>query len=206
MRSRAARWGRALSLATAVAAGRISYGVYLLHWPIFLMLTPQRIGWAPWPLFALRMAVTFAAAAAMYHLIEQPIRRHGLGGGWRPWVVAPVAAVARCWWCSLLVTAGLPAPSSLQRAAAATVAAPPARDHRVLVVGDEMAASLRVGPATRAGRQLHVRVSAAPGCGLTVGGFVRIPSGAVERDSDRCSPGASAVGAHRRRSSTPTSW
>ena len=56
--------------------GRISYGVYLYHWPIFLWLTPLRTGLSEWPLFALRLAVTFGAAVASYHLIEEtdPLR------------------------------------------------------------------------------------------------------------------------------------
>ena len=56
--------------------GRISYGIYLLHWPVFLWLTPARVGWSIWPLFALRMAVTIAAAVLMFRLIENPVR-HG---------------------------------------------------------------------------------------------------------------------------------
>jgi peptidoglycan/LPS O-acetylase OafA/YrhL/lysophospholipase L1-like esterase len=178
--------GRALSIPPLRWLGVVSYGVYLVHWPIFLILTPQRIGWAPWPLFALRMAVTLAVAAAMYHLLEQPIRRHGLGGRWRPWVVAPMAA-AVILVAVAVVTVGLPVPGSLQRASAATHAPPP-RPTRVLVVGDQLAASLQPGLQHDAGKRFDVRVAAAPGCGLTVGGFVRIPSGGVERDGDRCLP------------------
>ena len=71
--------------------GRISYGVYLYHWPIFLWLTPLRTGLSEWPLFALRLAVTFGAAVASYHLIEEPVRSGRRITGRAPLVVVPVA-------------------------------------------------------------------------------------------------------------------
>jgi peptidoglycan/LPS O-acetylase OafA/YrhL len=71
--------------------GRISYGAYLYHWPIFLWLTPARTGLDEWPLFALRMAVTLGAAVLSYHLIEEPIRAGRRITGWHPFVVAPIA-------------------------------------------------------------------------------------------------------------------
>src|SRR5690606_11079154 len=37
---------RVLAVRPLVELGRISYGVYLLHWPIFLWLTPERVGWS----------------------------------------------------------------------------------------------------------------------------------------------------------------
>jgi len=61
--------------------GLVSYGVYLFHWPLFLVLTPQRLddwfGWRPdgWPLFLARLAPTLVIATASYFLLEQPIRR-----------------------------------------------------------------------------------------------------------------------------------
>lgn len=100
----ATRTGLLRSLFSARALrwlGRISYGVYLYHWPIFLWLTPLRTGLSQWPLFALRMAVTLAAALVSYHLIEQPIRSGRRITGWRPFVVAPLAvtvlALATLW-------------------------------------------------------------------------------------------------------------
>ncbi|WP_343601282.1 acyltransferase family protein [Mycobacterium sp.] len=58
--------------------GTISYGVYLWHWPIFLVLNGERTGWSGMPLFAARCAATLATSAASWWLVEQPIRR------WRP--------------------------------------------------------------------------------------------------------------------------
>ena len=56
-------------------AGLISYGLYLYHWPVFLVLDEARTGLGPWPLFALRMAVTIGIALASYRLLEMPVRR-----------------------------------------------------------------------------------------------------------------------------------
>lgn len=53
--------------------GQVSYGVYLFHWPIFLLLTPERTGLGPWALLAVRAAVTVAAAAVSWKAMERPI-------------------------------------------------------------------------------------------------------------------------------------
>jgi peptidoglycan/LPS O-acetylase OafA/YrhL len=67
--------------------GTISYGVYLWHWPVFLILNGERTGWTGPSLFAVRCAATVGLAAASWWLIEQPIRR------WRP-VRVPLLALA----------------------------------------------------------------------------------------------------------------
>ncbi len=54
--------------------GRISYGAYLYHWPIFLWLTPGRTGLATPLLSLLRLGVTFAAAEVSARVLEDPIR------------------------------------------------------------------------------------------------------------------------------------
>ena len=63
-----------LSSAPLVWIGRLSYGLYLFHWPVFVVLDRQRTHLSDWPLAALRLAVTAALAAASYHLLERPIR------------------------------------------------------------------------------------------------------------------------------------
>jgi peptidoglycan/LPS O-acetylase OafA/YrhL len=57
------------------AIGLVSYGLYLYHWPIFLVLSPERTDLSRVPLFALRVAATTALSVASYFVLEQPIRR-----------------------------------------------------------------------------------------------------------------------------------
>ncbi|MCH7718967.1 MAG: acyltransferase [Chloroflexi bacterium] len=83
--------GRLLSLSPLRGLGRISYGVYLWHWPVYLVLTPVRTGWHGYGLLTVQVAVTLALAIASYYVIENPVRRGALRS-WRAWTVAPTAA------------------------------------------------------------------------------------------------------------------
>ncbi|WP_156426814.1 acyltransferase family protein [Mycobacterium sp. IS-3022] len=78
---------RMLAWRPLVWLGAISYGVYLWHWPIFLVVNGERTGWSGWSLFALRCAATLGVAALSWWLLEQPIRR------WRP-VIVPMLPLA----------------------------------------------------------------------------------------------------------------
>jgi peptidoglycan/LPS O-acetylase OafA/YrhL len=58
--------------------GRISYGLYLWHWPIQCWLWHALVhvrGWAPTPAALLAIAVTFMVAMVSYHFIERPLLR-----------------------------------------------------------------------------------------------------------------------------------
>jgi peptidoglycan/LPS O-acetylase OafA/YrhL len=56
--------------------GLISYGLYLYHWPIVVLLDRPRVAWDPVPLFVARAALSLLLAVVSYKLLEQPIR-HG---------------------------------------------------------------------------------------------------------------------------------
>jgi len=86
---------RGFALAPVAAMGRISYGLYLYHWPIFLWLTADRTGLDRWPLFGLRLSLTFAVAIASYHLLEMPIRerRWPATPGLFPRILVPTAVL-----------------------------------------------------------------------------------------------------------------
>jgi peptidoglycan/LPS O-acetylase OafA/YrhL len=63
-----------LSVRPLVAIGVVSYGVYLFHWPVFVVLDAQRTGLDGPSLVLLRFAVTGLIAVASYRLIERPVR------------------------------------------------------------------------------------------------------------------------------------
>lgn len=78
-------WTRALAVAPLVAVGRVSYGLYLWHWPVNVVLTPDRTGLDGGglddvALLAVRTAVAVAFTIASSRLIEMPIRRRGIDG------------------------------------------------------------------------------------------------------------------------------
>ncbi len=83
---------RLLSLRPVVWVGTISYGVYLYHWPIFAVVTADRVSLDGAALFGLRVALTVAAAVVSYRLIERPIRR-STPVGWRPVLVGAAASI-----------------------------------------------------------------------------------------------------------------
>jgi peptidoglycan/LPS O-acetylase OafA/YrhL len=78
---------RVLSPAPLTYLGRISYGLYLFHWPVVIVLSRPRVDLDPGPLFAARAVASLAIATASYLLIEQPIRTGRLGGSRRPGAV-----------------------------------------------------------------------------------------------------------------------
>jgi peptidoglycan/LPS O-acetylase OafA/YrhL/lysophospholipase L1-like esterase len=95
---------RALSIPALRWAGLISYGLYLYHWPIFLLLDEDRTGLSTLPLFVVRMAVTIAIAVASYFLLEQPIRRGTMIRTGRQLLVAGVAGALVVATTAFLVT------------------------------------------------------------------------------------------------------
>lgn len=94
-----------LAWAPLVWIGRVSYAVYLFHWPIYLALDVALD--APSPLLRLSVggAATFALAALSDVLLETPIRRGRGRIGRAPFVAALAAMLC----VSLLVAARMPA-------------------------------------------------------------------------------------------------
>ena len=74
--------GRLLDTGTLRWVGRRSYGLYLWHWPVYVLVSSALQGWsrageAGWALGGIAFGITVAAAAASYRFIEQPILRTG---------------------------------------------------------------------------------------------------------------------------------
>jgi peptidoglycan/LPS O-acetylase OafA/YrhL/lysophospholipase L1-like esterase len=180
-------WARLLSFPPVRYVGAISYGLYLWHWPVFVVLDNARTGLTGWPLFAIRVTVAVAVAALSYHVVEMPIRR-GILRGWRAWAATPVAVGGAA---ALLVasTAGAaPALSarsvSARLAPAATalahdpgtgantpvVAAGTGGPYRALLVGDSEASFLGFGLGPASGTyNVAYAGDGVLGCGLLLG-------------------------------------
>lgn len=83
---------RLLSQPALCWVGRVSYGGYLFHWPVFLALSPERTGLDTVPLFALRLVITFGLAGLVHRMLEAPIRGGRMLRGPSGGVAAVVAA------------------------------------------------------------------------------------------------------------------
>jgi peptidoglycan/LPS O-acetylase OafA/YrhL len=173
--------GRLLSLPPLRGLGLISYGVYLWHWPVYLVLTPDRTGWDGYGLFATRVLVTLAIAVVSYRFIEMPIRRGALRQWRSSWTLAPATAAGLAVALVLVTRGGAPAfslsasPSSVMPSTGLifqpegmgeAVSAP----IRVTAMGDSVALSLAWG-LEREGPGLGLSVSnvAGLGCGFLPG-------------------------------------
>lgn len=154
---------RLLAAGPLPAVGRISYGVYLWHWPVYVALTPARTGLGGFGLLAVRLAATFAAAGLSYVLVEQPFRARRL-----PLRAVPAAMGATA---ALLVVATVGASVPSAPTAAARPPTPAAEvdrgPSRVLVVGDSVALTLSSDlPSGVPGPGIEVTSEAILGCGV----------------------------------------
>jgi peptidoglycan/LPS O-acetylase OafA/YrhL len=60
-----------------------SYGIYLWHWPVYMVTRPHSdVPITGLPLLAMRLAITFVIAAASYRFIEEPIRHGAIERRW----------------------------------------------------------------------------------------------------------------------------
>jgi peptidoglycan/LPS O-acetylase OafA/YrhL len=100
---------RPLSVRPMVLVGLASYGMYLWHFPV-IIFTNQWLGPTTTPSIALlAVAVTFAATAVSYVVVETPIRRRGLLLGYKltPARLARVVPVASAIVAAVIVAATL---------------------------------------------------------------------------------------------------
>jgi peptidoglycan/LPS O-acetylase OafA/YrhL len=67
----AAPFPRALAVEPLRWVGRISYGLYLWHWPVFNVVS--RWDLAFWPGVVVKFGITFGCAIASYYGVEQPV-------------------------------------------------------------------------------------------------------------------------------------
>ena len=190
------RLATVLSVAPLRFLGLISYGLYLWHWPVFLVLDRQRVGFGGWPLFALRAGVSVGIAVVSYHLLERPIRAGALRG-WGLRVLTP-AVVGALVIVLLVTTNGATRPPtvlesvtaadrSIEAAAGAETAQVAGtgvtRTPRIMIAGDSVAFFLGQRLDQIQGDLGVVAGSAAlPGCQFTPG-RIRLADGRILSDN-----------------------
>ncbi len=175
---------RLLSFGPFTFLGRISYGMYLWHFPLFTFINEQRTGLSPWPLFVVRVIPTIGVAILSFFLVERPIRQGTFFRGFRARLLTgPAIGVVAL----AIILATMPAADTIAVGAAATgtvpataitTAVPATYDTtptRVLLVGDSQALTLGIGleAALSAHRatydDLHLLNEGILGCGVADG-------------------------------------
>lgn len=79
-------FGRLLAVQPMRYIGERSYGLYLYHWPVFVVTRPGiDLPFDGAPAWILRMALTFGIAELSYRYLEMPVRRGALSRTWRRW-------------------------------------------------------------------------------------------------------------------------
>jgi peptidoglycan/LPS O-acetylase OafA/YrhL len=69
-------WGsRFVGLAPFVLIGNLTYTIYLVHWPVYVALSPSTTGWSYWPLEGVRLAIIGTIALLSWYLVERPLMR-----------------------------------------------------------------------------------------------------------------------------------
>ena len=162
-----------LSLAPIRWLGRISYGAYVYHWPIFLWVDND---------FA-RIALTLGIAELSYRFVEEPIRSRRWLLGWNRFAAAPIAIAA----VALAFYVAAPGPTSapgLETPATANRSPQPSesplgRPLRIGVVGDSLAAEVGAGLQMWAEEHhlAQVEIEATRGCGLARGAWGGLNAG-----------------------------
>ncbi len=157
---------RLCSLAPLVFIGRISYGLYLYHWPLFLVINHAHTGLDGPGLLAARLAATFALATVSFFALEEPVRR---GRFFRSRTGLTSAAVATAVTASvvLLATVGPATPSiagpagrgltTAERQSLSAAGAFGRHPISFAIVGDSVALTLGVGLAAESVGHYGVR-------------------------------------------------
>lgn len=129
---------RALANPVFVYVGRISYGVYLWHFPLYALVNADRMHLYGLPLLAVRIGITMVVATASYYLVEQPVRRGRMAtfAEWRGWLVTSGAFLG-----VIAVTVGATLPTAAEAAGAyrVKVTGTPGAPVRVAILGDSVA-------------------------------------------------------------------
>ncbi len=186
---------RFLSVPVIVFVGRISYGLYLYHWPLFLAIDHAHTGLSGAWLLLVRLVVTFAVATVSFRFIEEPIRtrrafrgRAGLGvaaGAAAVTAAAVFAATVAPSAGAVTLKGGVPL-SPAERQALVAGRAFTTNPLRFIITGDSVALTLGVGLSHDSGQRYGVRLYDGGLLGCDLDHVPIIVSGAVSGPTPGC--------------------
>jgi peptidoglycan/LPS O-acetylase OafA/YrhL len=170
---------RAFSFPPLRYIGKISYGLYLWYYPMYIYVDNARTGLTGYPLFFVRGAATLTVAVVSFYVLELPIRKRTILRGWKGVLAPPVAIGAVV--IALFTTTATPALATtsipvlatrgtlapVTRAQGAVETKPPIK---VLWVGDSTAFTLAIGMSLHQDSYgIASYDGAIVGCGVTNG-------------------------------------
>ncbi len=174
--------------------GKISYGTYLWHVPLFALFSAQRLHLDGYPLLVVRVAITLVVATGSFYVVEEPIRRRRTRTftEWRAWLLTAGSFVG-----VVVVTVAATLPSAAEAASPVRVqgvayVGPPVK---VLVFGDSVA--WRLGFAMLASQpqnsyDVSIDNGAIIGCGL-VRSSQYLLYGLAHPEVPQCNPASPAA-------------
>ncbi|HEV3265185.1 MAG TPA: acyltransferase family protein [Acidimicrobiales bacterium] len=134
---------RALGIRPFQYVGKISYGTYLWHFPLFAMLSATSLHLIGYPLLVIRIGVTLLVATISFYVVEEPIRRGRMRSltEWRAWLMTSgaVFGVVAVTVLATLPSAADAAPASLSRPSGSQYNGPTVK---LAVFGDSVASRL----------------------------------------------------------------
>ncbi|MFI5958021.1 acyltransferase family protein [Cryptosporangium sp. NPDC051539] len=163
-----------LSWRPLVVLGVLSYGIYLWHWPVYLLLNPARTGIDGIALLVVRLAVTGLVSVVSFLVVERPLRIGAAPNSLAsPQVAGPIAILALV---AALVGVTVPGVAGIKEKSADSVdsLARVAQDgtaggsgaNKILLVGDSNTLSLFAAVRDHPGRDVTLSIATRFGCGV----------------------------------------
>ncbi|HXQ58723.1 MAG TPA: acyltransferase [Acidimicrobiales bacterium] len=144
--------GKLLAVRPLRWVGKISYGLYLWHWPVIVELTPERTGLNGLDLDALRVLSTFVLASLSWYLLESRIKKTRFRG-WPRLAKLALAPVAVGVTALVAVVATAPVAASARTASGRVVTSGPVVPGAGGLAGQ---APIALAAAPSAQKPLHV--------------------------------------------------
>jgi peptidoglycan/LPS O-acetylase OafA/YrhL len=77
---------RVIGVSALVLVGNMTYTIYLVHWPIFVAISPSTVHWPFWVIEVVRLSIVIPLTVASWYLMEKPLMK------WRRKVLEPARA------------------------------------------------------------------------------------------------------------------